>query len=777
MQENLNLVAGSNIELIRTGDDVSVNNTYEYDDSGIEAEIEQLETSLQNYSLITETGNKVQIELNNTNYKMKVKLLDKNDNVINTSNEIDLPIEQLVKSITYDSETKEIVFTLQDGTQTRVPLSDLISGLVTEDDFNESQEEQNETIEALKEKVEVYKTIFNALPHIEDEDTEMTLDDTANSVMEMTLKGNTSQYTTTGKNKFNVNSLDEHINNATISNNTIICAGDTSFHSTLEGTNLKDIANLEVGQTYILTFDTTFTGQDYNKMFVRGSQSYWNNGDSLTITQEMLDDRIAFYGTNNSVISNIMIRLSTESDTYEPYTGGQPSPSPDFPQQIHKVSGDNEVVVCGKNIFNSTIDNGGIDTTTGNEIVNYGYARCGYIQVIGGKEISVQYKNDLVAGQIVIYEYDENKTYLGFHYNSGKTFTRTLENNTKYIRLRLSGQAQLPSDEISNVMVEYSSTPTTYESYQSQSYSINLPVGAELCKIGDYQDYFTKNTGKNLCKSVEVTGGNTNVDFYFDNTIPKTITLSATLSSQTQGNSIYLNIDGTSKGIIATLTGGANTKQSVTITLSDENYQAIQSGTNTFFRLYKNNANFTLPTDAQLEAGSSATDYEPYGTGEWFLRKNIGKVIFNGSENGWGYETQNSIINYRISLSTALGNDNGIGWFCNYFNSVTGNQAYNGNVVNGIGIGSSKTLRIRNTEFASTDAFKAWLSTHNTELIYVIATSTGQTIPDSLKKQLDEIEKAMSYKGQTNINQVNNDKPFIISASALKDLTNLESGE
>ena len=35
----------------------------------------------------------------------------------------------------------------------------------------------------------------------------------------------------------------------------------------------------------------------------------------------------------------------------------------------------------------------------------------------------------------------------------------------------------------------------------------------------------------------------------------------------------------------------------------------------------------------------------------------------------------------------------------------------------------------------------------------------------------------MSYEGQTNIVQVNNDKPFIISASALKDLTNLESGE
>ena len=37
--ENLNLVAGTNIELVRTGNDVYVNNTYDYDPSTIEAEV------------------------------------------------------------------------------------------------------------------------------------------------------------------------------------------------------------------------------------------------------------------------------------------------------------------------------------------------------------------------------------------------------------------------------------------------------------------------------------------------------------------------------------------------------------------------------------------------------------------------------------------------------------------------------------------------------------------------------------------------------------------
>ena len=53
---------------------------------------------------------------------------------------------------------------------------------------------------------------------------------------------------------------------------------------------------------------------------------------------------------------------------------------------------------------------------------------------------------------------------------------------------------------------------------------------------------------------------------------------------------------------------------------------------------------------------------------------------------------------------------------------------------------------------------------------YVLATSTNTEITyQPLIDQLNNLEKAMSYNGQTNISQVNNDLPFVISASALKD--------
>ena len=45
-----------------------------------------------------------------------------------------------------------------------------------------------------------------------------------------------------------------------------------------------------------------------------------------------------------------MLELGTEATAYEPYTGGQPSPSPDYPQEIKSVVNPT-VKVCGKNLL------------------------------------------------------------------------------------------------------------------------------------------------------------------------------------------------------------------------------------------------------------------------------------------------------------------------------------------------------------------------------------------------------------------------------------------
>lgn len=84
------------------------------------------------YSVISETGNKIVLELDSTNYKITAKLKDKNDNVISTSLAIDLPLESVVVNGTYDSVNKKIILTLQNGNTVDIPVGDLVAGLQSE---------------------------------------------------------------------------------------------------------------------------------------------------------------------------------------------------------------------------------------------------------------------------------------------------------------------------------------------------------------------------------------------------------------------------------------------------------------------------------------------------------------------------------------------------------------------------------------------------------------------------------------------------------------------
>ena len=98
----------------------------------INEDIDNLEQGLINYSLITETGSQINLNVNSTNYQITAILKDKNGNVIYTSNAIDLPIESMIINASYDNTTKEIVLTLQNGNTLRISVADLVSGLVSE---------------------------------------------------------------------------------------------------------------------------------------------------------------------------------------------------------------------------------------------------------------------------------------------------------------------------------------------------------------------------------------------------------------------------------------------------------------------------------------------------------------------------------------------------------------------------------------------------------------------------------------------------------------------
>ena len=126
--------------------------TNDYDNTEKEKN-ETNRTEILRRALITETGNKIELEINNQTYILTAKLYDKNNNLISTSNSIDLPLETMIVNATYNNTTKKIVLTLQSGTIVEFSIADLIDGLVNETTFNETIEELEAENTRLKQRV------------------------------------------------------------------------------------------------------------------------------------------------------------------------------------------------------------------------------------------------------------------------------------------------------------------------------------------------------------------------------------------------------------------------------------------------------------------------------------------------------------------------------------------------------------------------------------------------------------------------------------------------
>ena len=87
--------------------------------------------NLTNYTLKTNTGSLINLEINQTTYVVTLNLKDQDGNVISTDT-IDLPLENVVVSGSYDSTNQKIVLTLQSGDTVDIPVGALVSGLQSE---------------------------------------------------------------------------------------------------------------------------------------------------------------------------------------------------------------------------------------------------------------------------------------------------------------------------------------------------------------------------------------------------------------------------------------------------------------------------------------------------------------------------------------------------------------------------------------------------------------------------------------------------------------------
>lgn len=175
-----------------------------------------------------------------------------------------------------------------------------------------------------------------------------------NPMNEMKVFGWSKQETTKGKNLFDFSRLvSDGVNVMDYDNQTITVPARTN--NTGYNQTLRDLCPGITPGTYVFSAKKSNPESGNGSYFLEAGLDFTFNTPT-ELTDALLDNHIAWYNNPDSevenVISEIQIEIGTEATDYEPYTGGQPSPSPDYPQQIVSAGSDGKigVEVRGKNL-------------------------------------------------------------------------------------------------------------------------------------------------------------------------------------------------------------------------------------------------------------------------------------------------------------------------------------------------------------------------------------------------------------------------------------------
>lgn len=160
----------------------------------------------------------------------------------------------------------------------------------------------------------------------------------------LVLYGKSTQVTTTGAQLLNIPDAERTIRGVTLRiQNGVIEMNGTATEG---GYAYVDIAKTPLTGVYTLSIDGAVKGALLDDKFQRLIESTASlNGKTARM--------LTFYITKDVKYSltgiKVMLNAGDTALPWEPYTGGKPSPSPDYPQEIQSAK--SEVVVHGKNLF------------------------------------------------------------------------------------------------------------------------------------------------------------------------------------------------------------------------------------------------------------------------------------------------------------------------------------------------------------------------------------------------------------------------------------------
>ena len=430
-------------------------------------------------------------------------------------------IKSIEKLSTKDNvDTYAVNFT--DGTQTTFNVR---NGEVSLDELKEvdSKVESNyEEFENLKSELLAVNEVRDSFINVGDSYKEQLLN--------LSIDGVLKQTTTSGKQLFNIKNITQgryidESGNILNNPNWNISLENIDVSANEEYTFSRN--NLEINESQFLICEYKSNGDfiKQNQLWQKGTYKY-----TITTTSETKFVHLGY--RNDFAHSDLMFQKGTDRTQFEPYTGCQPSPSPEFPQEIRTITGKIKIISCGKNLFD--IDNVNNLPTNSSVIKNTNQSVTYKIDSVGTWWNAVNYSVDNIrpetkytfqfnVNNISISNGKKSRILIDQMSNDNKVISTSnprfidvsstglynltfkSEKNTSYfiIRIYVEYNASTANTYItlSNVMLEQNPSITSYEEYVSSKIETNIPENEFIGKINDtYKDELVAVYNQEDCK-------------------------------------------------------------------------------------------------------------------------------------------------------------------------------------------------------------------------------------------------------------------------------------
>lgn len=433
----------------------------------------------------------------NNNYNTKTASLDTKINEIQTKADeiVETSTEQLKENIA-ESKNDAIKQIQSEGQSYQDQINEL----------QKSEALQDEAINKLKDDVDLKVT----QPYLNNNDSTHITSSDNGSLKNIVVKGNTVQNSTNGLNLLDFN----NINTTTMYGITLTNNGDGSFSVKGQATSTfnieSNIFKVEEGDYKLIDYmKGIYPTSEPNASRLQIYSSNDNSGlatlnkyssEQVTTGHLIGSDYYRFrfrFITGETYDLTYKPMFYQDGDgTFEPYTGGQPSPNPDYPQKVKGVD-KIEGKVVGKNLFdinqflsdcNQTLNN---DSTITLKATEGKY----YLNIPANDNTYIEY--------VVVRNSSSGKANMQIFYKDGTyTYAMTQSGDLNIIhRIKLNKAVDYISVlawsniTVKDIRIVISQTTTDYQPYQSQSF--NYTLSNPLYKLSDsVYDYIDVDRGK-----------------------------------------------------------------------------------------------------------------------------------------------------------------------------------------------------------------------------------------------------------------------------------------